>query len=62
MTNEQAVVLMIKGTIAELPKEQQDAINSMAQRILNEVREAGPTGGLALALVGAELLLEASRE
>ena len=59
MTQEEQTVLMIKGFISELPDEQQDACNALAQSIRQTLKIADdPVGTLALALVGAEAQLK----
>jgi len=48
-------VLMIKGAISELPADQREACNELADHIRRAVEIAGePVGSFALALVGAE--------
>jgi hypothetical protein len=56
MTEEEITILAIKGAIAELPSEQQEACNEVAARLRQMVKDAGsPVGELAFAIVGAEL-------
>ena len=54
MTQDQQVVLVIKGAIAELPADQAEACNELAEHIRCVVKQAGDVGLMALALVGAE--------
>lgn len=55
MTQEQQTVLLIKGTISELPTAQREACDELADHIRRAIKTAGePVGTLALALVGAE--------
>lgn len=61
MTEEQETVLMITGAISELPPAQRDACKELAERIRKQVEAAGePVGGLAIALVGAEMAMNES--
>ena len=56
MTEEQQTVLMIKGLISELPKEQIEACYKLIDDIKHLMAEAGePVGTLSVALIGAEL-------
>ena len=56
MTDEDRnTILLIKGVISELTPEQQKACKQVADRLRQIVLEAGDVGGLAFALVGAEL-------
>jgi hypothetical protein len=53
---ERITILLIKGTISELPPHQEAACNELAEHLRRLVKEAGtPVGELAFALVGAEL-------
>lgn len=54
MTPEQETVLVIKGSISELPAEYRKACELAAEQIRAVVANAGEVGLLALALVGAE--------
>ena len=55
MTTEQETVLLIKGLISELPTDQLETCEELAEHIRRAVKLAGdPVGQLALALVGAE--------
>lgn len=55
MTEGKMLLLMLKGTIAEAPKETQGEIEQIANRIRAIVKEHGDEGAIALALVGAEV-------
>lgn len=56
---EQETILMIKGAIAELPPELEEACNELAEHMRRQINVAGdPVGRLALALVGAEMQAE----
>lgn len=60
MTPEEETILIIKGTIAELPPELAEATNELAEFIRMNVKRAGnPVGTLAIALVGAEMQRDA---
>ncbi len=55
MTTERETVLLIKGAISELPADQNEACEELAEHIRRACKLAGePVGTLALALVGAE--------
>lgn len=61
MTQEQETVLLIKGLIAEMPADQAEACNELAEHIRRACKVAGdPVGTIALSLVGAEAQLKAS--
>ncbi|MBN6728538.1 hypothetical protein [Burkholderia multivorans] len=51
---EQARMLMLRGAIAMMPQEQQDAIDGYAKTIRSMI-SADPLAALALGLVGSEL-------
>jgi hypothetical protein len=56
MTQDQQTILIIKGAISELPAEQAEACNELADHIRRVCKVAGePVGTMALALVGAEM-------
>jgi hypothetical protein len=56
MTSEQETLLVIKGSIASLPKERQEVIETIAENMRRVVRNTvNGEGHMALALVGAEL-------
>ncbi|EPS1205498.1 TPA: hypothetical protein ACKP07_004974 [Serratia marcescens] len=56
MTEEQATLLLVKGTIADLPAETQESVKKCVASI-RELLAAYPNGEahIALALLGAEL-------
>ena len=61
MKQEQEAVLLIKGLIAEMPADQAEACNELAEHIRQACKVAGdPVGIIALSLVGAEAQLKAS--
>lgn len=61
MTQEQQTVLIIKGTISELPAAQVEVCKELVEHIQRVIAQAGePVGTLALALVGAEAQMVAS--
>ncbi|HEF4732722.1 TPA: hypothetical protein U2Q01_001834 [Burkholderia multivorans] len=51
---EQAQMLMLRGAIAMMPQEQQDAIDGYAKTIRSMIA-TDPLAALALGLVGSEL-------
>lgn len=56
MNPEQETFLVIAGTISQLPAEQQECINDMAEHIRAMIRAASDgEGAIAVALIGAEL-------
>lgn len=55
-TQELETILLIKGAISELPADQMEACQELAEHLRRVVKQAGsPVGTLAFALVGAEL-------
>ncbi len=54
MTQEEQTVLIIKGTISDMP-EAEKAIVMRQYKRLKEMMEESPLTGLAIALIGAEL-------
>lgn len=52
---EQQTILMVKGAISELPPALREQCESMVEHLRRMVKDAEPIGGLAIALVGAEL-------
>lgn len=62
MSKEQETVLMIRGMISSLPLDQREACEELAEFIRMNVKKAGPVGGLALALVGAEMQMQSPEE
>ena len=62
MTKEEETVLMIKGAIATLSLGEREACNELAEHMHRQLKSAGDVvGTLALALVGAEIELAASK-
>lgn len=59
MTEEQVTLLVIKGTISELPPVAQAQVNECAERLRMLLDEYGPVGQMSFALVGAELAASA---
>ena len=59
MTEEQQVLLIIRGTIAGLPEADQKGIALAAQKLREVVAHHNDHGKFALALVGAEQAAEA---
>lgn len=53
--DERAMVLMIKGAIAELPEDQRRKVQECYEQLQKLVADNGEEGGMALALLGAEL-------
>ena len=58
MTNEQQTLLLIKGTIASLPADQQQKVAECADQLRKLMADNPPHGLMAVALVGAELAAE----
>ena len=54
MTQEQRTVLIIKGIVSELPDDQREACEEVAEHIRRVIKQAGEVGLLAVALVAAE--------
>jgi hypothetical protein len=54
-TEEQETILMIKGAISELPPAQREQCEAMVEHLRRMVKDAEPVGGLAIALIGAEM-------
>lgn len=48
-------LLLIKGSIADLPADDQARVQQAAQQLRDVVKAAGDHGVMAMALVGAEL-------
>jgi len=48
-------VIFIRGMITSLPPDQAETVNELADHIRAVVKQAGPLGGFAVALVGAEM-------
>jgi hypothetical protein len=55
MTREKEILLIIKGTIADMPEEQRNEVMD-CYRILKEMVDARPLTTMAIALIGAELV------
>lgn len=55
MTNEEIVLTMTIGAIAQMPKDDQDKVHACAEKLRHDIKEAGDHGIMALALVGAEM-------
>lgn len=59
MTQEEMVVMMIKGAIEELPSAEREQCKELAEQIRHMRKAAGdPVGSMAIVLVGAELAAE----
>jgi len=54
MTDEEQTLLMIRGTIASLPEEEQIRVKAIAETFRNALKAGGGYASIALALVGAE--------
>lgn len=62
MTPEEQTILMIKGLISQLSAAEQEACNELVEHMRLQIKSAGePVGTLAMALVGAEAQLAASK-
>jgi hypothetical protein len=59
MSQEQMILLMVKGTISVMPTEDQLKIAECANKLKATVAEYGDFGLIALGLVGAEAAAEA---
>lgn len=58
MTEEKAVLLMIKGTIADLPEADRKGVELAAAKLREIIALHNDHARMAFALVGAELQLE----
>lgn len=58
MTQEAETILMIKGAISELPREDQLKVETVLMNINSLIKEYGSFAILAIALKGAELQME----
>ena len=58
MTQEQQLVLIVRGTIAQMPMEQQEKVMACYAEIKSLVAEAGEEGAMAFALFVAEMAAE----
>lgn len=54
MTDDEQTVLLIRGTIAGLPEDDQIRVKAIAETFRNALKAGGGHAALALALVGAE--------
>jgi uncharacterized protein YoaH (UPF0181 family) len=54
MSNEEQVLLMLKGMVSELPPEQQEQYRDARERIQFVINEGHPAG-LALIVIAAEI-------
>ncbi len=54
MNEEEQTLLVIRGTIAGMPEDDQIRVKSIAQTLRNVLEAGGAHAQLALALVGAE--------
>lgn len=55
MTDEEQTLLVIRGTIAGMPEDDQIRVKAIAATLRNALKAGGSHAELALALVGAEL-------
>ena len=55
MNAEELTLMMIKGSITELPEEEQKKVKDCAEKIREVVREYDACGQIAVALIGAEM-------
>ena len=62
MNDQQIVLESIKAEIAKLSEEDQIAVNDTYEALKSIILTSGPTGYLALALIGATIAMEASNE
>lgn len=54
MTEEQQMLLLIRGTIAGMPEDEQIQVKAIAETFRNAIKAGGAHAMLAFALVGAE--------
>lgn len=54
MNEAQAMALMLRGLMLEMPQEQRDKILNCAEDLRKRINECGPEGVIALTLVAAE--------
>lgn len=59
---ETKTLLMLKGVIADMPHDQAAKVNQCVEAIHALISDNGSEGVLAVALVGAELQLEAAKQ
>ena len=62
MNDQQIILESIKAEIAKLSEEDQVAVNDTYEALKSLILTSGPTGYLALALIGATIAVEASNE
>lgn len=62
MNDQQIILESIKAEIAKLSEEDQVAVNDTYEALKSLILTSRPTGYLALALIGAEIAVEASNE
>ena len=62
MNDQQIALEFIKAEIAKLSEEDQIAVNDTYEALKSIILTSGPTGYLALALIGATIAMEASNE
>ena len=62
MNDQQIALESIKAEIAKLSEEDQIAVNDTYEALKSIILTSGPTGYLALALIGATIAMEASNE
>ena len=62
MTEEQATLKLIRAEIEKLSEEDQAAVNDTFEALKSIILTSGPTGYLALALVGAIMATWVSNE
>ena len=58
MTAEKITLTLIRGTIAELPQEEQAKVNSAVEKIRAVMATEGDYARFAIALIGAEMAAE----
>lgn len=56
---DEVTLLLVRGTVAGLSDGDQVAVKAAAEKLRAVIKEAGPAGIMALALVGAELQIDA---
>lgn len=59
MSAEHAMLLTLKGAITELPADEQAKVQSTAEQIKAVIAENGDAGFIAMALVSAEMAVDA---
>ena len=58
MTQEEMVLMMIRGVVSELPDEQRAKVNECSAKMRALIAEYGDEGKCAVVLVGAEMSTE----